>query len=211
MTEQLNITENLLNRVPNALTGVSASMLSPVDYLYVTVELFLFIATNFGNGMVIASFIHFPSIRRKLPHHWLLHLAIADLILGLVLPFHIFTFIKRDYIKNKYTPEGAEWICLSRYSSATISLTASLILLVLLAVHVLLSVQFPYKYKCNAWITPAKLHTSAALVWIFAVFYGVLPFRRFLYPEEARAQKFTYSCALAKVRSVDHQNKHQVR
>ena len=41
----------------------------PVDYIYICSEGFFFLAINLINVMVVASFIFFPSLRNKLPHH----------------------------------------------------------------------------------------------------------------------------------------------
>ncbi|OQV22759.1 hypothetical protein BV898_03196 [Hypsibius exemplaris] len=146
--------------------------LTPISSLYVILETLLFLAITFGNGMVIISFIKFPGLRQKLPHHWLLHLAIADLFLGLALPFHIFLFLTKNKLSEHI--EGTPFVCLARYGSATLSVEVSLVLLVLLALHVLLSVQYPYKY--NVWITPTKLHAMAGATWIICIAYCAIPF-----------------------------------
>ena len=139
--------------------------------MYLYIEIVLCIAICFGNGMIVASFFLFPAIRTKLPHHWLLHLAFADLLLGLSLPFHIYTFAHPESFQSF---GDAPWMCLARYASAVASLSASHVILTCLAGHILLSLKFPYKY--NAWIDPIKIHVTASCVWAFAFFYAMLPF-----------------------------------
>jgi 7 transmembrane receptor (rhodopsin family) len=172
MLRTFNMTGNSTVRVKLPARLTDALNFGSVASLYVYLELFFFVLISSGNGMVIASFFQFPALRRKLPHHWLLHLAFADLLLGLALPFHVFTFL--DQVRFERYNRDTPYMCLARYATATVSIAASLVLLVLLALHVLLSVQCPYRY--NAWMTPTKLHMIAFLAWIGCFSYGLLPF-----------------------------------
>lgn len=139
--------------------------------LYLYLEIIFFFLILLGNLLVIISFVKFPSIRKKLPHHWLLHLSLADLLLGLSLPFHVYTFLSTAQINCS---PWLAYICLARYGSAQISLGTSLCVLVGLAIHVLLSLRSPYKY--NRWISPKRVHLIATGIWIVNFACFALPF-----------------------------------
>ncbi|XP_055334685.1 histamine H2 receptor-like [Paramacrobiotus metropolitanus] len=168
----------------------------PVVEFYGIMFTVLFFFILFGNLLVIASFIKFRTIRKKLPHHWLFHLALADLLLGLSLPFHVFTFLDEyDFKKYVHIP----YMCLSRYGTAELCIGASLCFLVGLAVHILFSVKFPYKY--NLWISPFRIHVIAISIWITNFGYFLLPFLGLheYQPELTTDGKISAYCDLVKV------------
>ena len=148
------------------VTNVTSAPRTDWTNVYVTIEALLFLVICSGNALVIIAVCQFRRLR-SVTNYFLLSLAVADMLVGLVMPAHIIFYLSPHLLENCY-------LCLSRYASLMTSCNASLFSMFLVALHRYIAVLHPLHY--HVLIQPAVTRSLIAASWTFAVIFGMLPF-----------------------------------
>ena len=149
--------------------GNVTSVITPASkwtIVYVTIEALLFVVICSGNALVIVAVRQYPRLR-SVTNYFLLSLAVADLLVGLVMPIHIVFYMLPSLLDNMY-------LCLVRYATLMMSCNASLLSLLLVASDRYIAVLHPLHYHELA--QPKVTRGLIAVTWMFAVICGILPF-----------------------------------
>ncbi len=120
-----------LNIIPNTSTPTIQPTLteqltpSPTSttllIIFIVIELLLMSVICFGNILVIGAVWRAKHLQ-NFANYFILQLSIADLSVGLCLPFHIAVFVDESLLQNTY-------VCATRYATAVATLIASILCL----------------------------------------------------------------------------------
>ena len=157
-------------------TDFSVSTLSPEDmyhsadveptaYLTSALEALLAVTIVSGNFIVFLAFGR-SGRASKGQNFYILQLAIADFTLGLLLPFHIVTFVYPVILRNIY-------VCVLRFSSALFFMSASILSLLALTVDRYQAIHQPLTYKQD--LSFARRAAASSGIWIFSLLIGCIP------------------------------------
>ena len=148
------------------VTNMTSAPRTDWTNVYVTIEALLFLVICSGNALVIVAVCQYRRLR-SVTNYFLLSLAVADMLVGLVMPAHIIFYLRPELLENAY-------LCLARYASLVTSCNASLFSMFLVALHRYIAVLHPLHY--HLLIQPAVTRSLIAASWTFAVIFGMLPF-----------------------------------
>ena len=118
-----------------------------------------------GNTMIIAAVVINPSKKlRSTFNYFVVNLAVADLIVGLIsMPIGMYLHVQ-EFLKKE-----AAFRLMKKYFHFTlfVSLTASLLCLIVLSIDRYIAVTFPQKYRNN--LTWKTFWLSSFVIWIVSV------------------------------------------
>ncbi len=130
------------NEFFGSLTDNETADLTPQGYvslLTVILQVVLFFAILFGNGLVLFAITATKNLQSR-TSYFIAQLAIADILVALILPFHIALFLNRELLNNFY-------ICLLRYTTVLVAFLLSLLCLLCLTYDRLLALTYPLHYQ----------------------------------------------------------------
>ena len=135
------------------------------DYFLTVLEILLTIVILGGNILVCATFGKSERVRRA-ENFFIVQLAIADIVVGVCLPYHIFTFLQPRSMRNIY-------LCMLRYSSIFFSMCASILSLLALTADRYAAMTWPLTYQQTLSKTRQTLTTT--VIWVTSFILGFLP------------------------------------
>lgn len=112
----------------------------PSVVLWATIDGFLFFAIITGNVLTISAIGLNRRISRVVSNQFILSLAISDLFVGLVLPYHMMFYIRPDFgrVRN---------LCLARLALVSLACIASVLNIIGIAVDRFVAVIYPLHYN----------------------------------------------------------------
>ena len=152
----------MLNTTVDCIRTWSPSYLSLLTTIIVAV--FCFIIT-LGNFMIITAVVIDPLKKLRTPfNYFVVNLAVADLIIGIVSMPVAIHFHVREYLRKK-----DDFIFIRNAFSTTlfISLTASLLCLIALSVDRYIAITFAVKYSSN--LTWRKCWIGSFTIWLLSL------------------------------------------
>ena len=134
---------------------------------YITSVLQALLAVTIVSGNFIMFLVFGRSGRAsRVQHFYIVQLAIADFTVGLLLPFHIVTFVYPVILRNIY-------VCIFRFSSALVVMCASVLSLLALTADRYQAIHQPLTYKQHLSFTRRAAASSG--IWIFSLLAGFIP------------------------------------
>ena len=124
----------------------------------VPVELILGTFICFGNILVIAAFAQFNFLQ-TFNNYLVLNLAVADLLIGILIPAHIFLFI--------LPLQNTKYLCLTVIFLISLSSGMSLLSLMAIAIERTIKVFFPLTYY-NI-LTERRINGSLGCMWLTVI------------------------------------------
>ena len=123
------------------------------------IMLLVAILTIFGNLIVILCFIKFKHIRTN-NNYYILSLSIADLLIGIIIPFYAHKTLNNGYWHFGFT-FCRLWLVIDYVAG-----TASVLQIVVISLDRFVSVVYPFKYR--QWSNRKIIFFNIFLVWIIA-------------------------------------------
>lgn len=131
----------------------------------VSLQLTMMVAVLFGNILVIIATLKFSSLW-NVTGVFVCNLAVADVFMGLVLPFQVVFFFQPEMEKNKY-------LCLLRFLLVSFSCKASIYSLACTVVDRYLAIVHPFKYLHI--MTFKTAYILVATVWFVDIAVTIIP------------------------------------
>lgn len=153
-----NITSNNVSSTSNNFNLVTAVSLA-------TLQLVLMFIICFGNGLTIAAVFKFHWLQ-TLTNMFVTSLAVADFLMGAVLPFHAVLFLYPSLLNEKY-------VCLLRYCTILLPGNASLMNLLFIAVDRYIAIIYPLHYF--QMITPTRNIIILVIIWTYCTVMSYMP------------------------------------
>ncbi|XP_071106598.1 adenosine receptor A3-like [Haliotis cracherodii] len=142
--------------------------LNVVDAVVIVVQLLLSVVIIGGNVLTILAVKRTPRLH-TVPNIYVVSLAFADLIVGIVLPLYavkMFPGMEDLYNHNKY-------LCLSHPVVLIVSAGCSMVSMVQISVDRLIYIVYPLRYEYIA--TARRARIVIGTTWAVCLFYGTLP------------------------------------
>ncbi|XP_013413721.2 adenosine receptor A2b [Lingula anatina] len=137
-----------------------------LQYVNIVFRSILTLCICFGNIMVIAAIQRSPALK-NVPNHFIMHLAIADLSVGVTMPFYIASTAQPALVTNIY-------LCILRYCGIGVTAMASVLCLLSIAVDRYTAIVYPLRY--NAIMTLSRARRLTVVIWVMSfVLYLVIP------------------------------------
>ncbi|ESP01371.1 hypothetical protein LOTGIDRAFT_157548 [Lottia gigantea] len=155
-------TTNLTNTV------VESNELSLDNIFFIIINIILMVFICPGNILTIVAVWRTP-ILRTVPNMYVVSLAVADLLAGMVLPMQILNFIPA----LKTTLSVSKYFCLFRHVTFFVSVTASVISMVNIAFDRAFYIGYPFKYEMYS--TAVKTGCFITFTWTFSALLGSIP------------------------------------
>lgn len=108
--------------------------------LWATIDGFLFLAVVTGNLLTISAIVLSRKMSRVVSNHFILSLAISDLFVGLVIPYHMMFYIRPDFGKVRY-------LCLTKLALVSLACIASLLNIIGIAIDRFVAIIYPLHYN----------------------------------------------------------------
>ncbi|XP_041364152.1 histamine H2 receptor-like [Gigantopelta aegis] len=147
-------------------TEIKDSILSDTLQMAVTIVLLVYICTV--NTLTLAT-VRLNKTLWTVPNMYIVSLAVADLLTGLTVSFHVMHFIP----EVKWMLDQNKYLRLFRHSLFFIMLGGSLTNMVLVAFDRWACITFPFEYQRLATIPKAGILIMFG--WIFSIFFGTVP------------------------------------
>ncbi|XP_014777813.1 trace amine-associated receptor 2 [Octopus bimaculoides] len=119
----------------------------------------------FGNGTVVISIIRYQHLRTP-TNHFVLTLALTDIMLALSLPYHTVSYVHPFLTKQKYA-------CLWRYISYLLPCGTSQTHVLAITLDRYLSVVHPLHY--SSLMSTKKVFIISGLLWLYSSALGFVP------------------------------------
>ena len=133
--------------------------------LVMSLQLVLMVAILVGNTLVIVTLYKIKALR-DITGIFVGNLAVADLIIGLTLPYEMMFFVFPSLARNKNA-------CLSRFSMVCFSCNASLYSLVCTVVDRYIAIVYPPRY--TDILTRYTAYKMVTLIWMIDLTVTILP------------------------------------
>ncbi|XP_067671422.1 adenosine receptor A3-like [Haliotis asinina] len=146
----------------------SGNGLNVVNAVVIVIQMLIATVIIGGNILTILAVKRTPRLH-TVPNMYVVSLAVADLIVGLVLPFYamkMFPGLENLYNENKY-------LCLSHPVLLIVSAGSSIVSMVLISVDRLIYIVCPLRYEHIA--TARRARIIIGTTWCICIFYGTLP------------------------------------
>ncbi|XP_046582894.1 adenosine receptor A3-like [Haliotis rubra] len=146
----------------------SGSGLNVVDAVVIVMQILMAVVIIGGNVLTILAVKRTPRLH-TVPNMYVVSLAVADLIVGIVLPFYaikMFPGMENLYNQNKY-------LCLSHPVLLIVSAGCSIVSMVVISVDRLIYIVRPLRYEYIA--TARRARIIIGTTWCGCIFYGTLP------------------------------------
>lgn len=165
--------------ISNTSSSSSSSNLSLISGT-ISFEALLMIGICFGNGLVIASFFRFRRLQ-TIANYFILNLACADFIVGIIMPFHIAVFAYPELAQNIY-------VCTFRYSSIIQAAHTSILLLLAVASERYIAIIHSLHY--HQYVTERRAVVLIIAIWIYTMTFSFF-FPLFWFNDWKEVQKKT--------------------
>ena len=133
--------------------------------LSIVIQIVLFFIIIFGNSLVIHAVRRARHLQTR-TNYFIVQLAIADILVAVVFPFHIALFLRRDLMDNIH-------ICMLRYTTVLATVTLSVLCLMCMTYDRLLALLHPIHYHLK--MTKTKFRIMSVTTWFLAFGFGFLP------------------------------------
>lgn len=163
MTNNATVTFNSSFSSSDVAVSTRISVFAIVMVSFQIVLLILIIA---GNVLVLVA-IHKIRALRDITGIFVGNLALADLIIGITLPFQVLFFFYPDLAKNKY-------VCMSRFLIVSFSCNASIFSLTCTVVDRYVAIVYPLRYPDI--MTKTSAFVMVAAIWILDIALTIVPF-----------------------------------
>ena len=173
---QTNITLQNYNEVLDQMPHISACLENKVfKTVTLIVTIVTFISTLFGNLLVIIAHFRFKEFHKHVIHKFILHVALADLVLLYVLVTYPLELVYPSLFRKPY-------VCLTRSIFASISLSASITNLSLISTDRFVAVIFPLTHLVESkkkW----RVNVLILSVWVGSIVTGVIVIKENMFVE----------------------------
>ena len=167
------VASNLWNESPVNNTTLSPNTTDDnnfrsTDYVMimsVVIQIVMFFVIIFGNSLVIHAVRRAKHLQTR-TNYFIVQLAIADILVAAVLPFHIALFLYHNLLDNIY-------VCLLRYTSVLATVLLSVLCLLCMTYDRLLALLYPIHYQLKMTKTTFRVMSSIARVTAFGT--GFIP------------------------------------
>ena len=116
-----------------------------------------------GNFLVVLGYYKFSHLQ-TMTNTFIVHLAVADLLVGICLPYHIYVFLQPQILRNEYA-------CLFRYASMIVPQDSSVSCLILLTFDRYMSIAKPYSYMYI--MTSKRVMAVFTFLWLMCLTSGL--------------------------------------
>ena len=136
-----------------------------ISTLAIVVQVVMFIVIIFGNSLVIHAVRTAKHLQAR-TNYFIVQLAIADILVAVILPFHIALFLYRDLLNDIN-------ICLLRYCTVLATVALSVMSLLSMTYDRLLSLLYPIHYQLK--MTKTKFIVLSITSWVVSFVSGFTP------------------------------------
>ncbi|XP_013421163.1 alpha-2B adrenergic receptor [Lingula anatina] len=141
------------------LTDIGTGESTNNDYVNTGVRVALIFPICFGNSLVIAAIRRTSSLRNP-AHYLVMHLAIADMIVGLLVLVYI-------PLKVQNALDTYVYVCVFSFSSIVTTAMASTLFLLSIAVDRYISIASPLRY--TIMMTSSRVHRASIAIWLISI------------------------------------------
>ena len=139
----------------------------PEGYFLFVLMLLMGVFVLVGNALTVTAIVTTPDLNTQ-ANGYILHLAIADGIVGVAALWWAFKYVDL----TRFAFDEFKYVCVSGYVLATIPTSQSLLTLSLMAFDRLIYVERPYLYMRR--FTERLSKTFIACSWVVSIVYGIL-------------------------------------
>ena len=139
---------------------------SYVTIISVVIQVVMFFVILFGNSLVIHAVRRAKHLQTR-TNYFIVQLAIADILVAAILPFHIILFLYHHLLDNIY-------LCLLRYVTVLATVLLSILCLLCMTYDRLLALLYPLHYQLK--MTKTTFRIISAITWTLAFGSGSVPF-----------------------------------
>ncbi len=138
--------------------------LSGIHIFSTVIEVVFFLLIGFGNILVILAVIRSDALK-TMTNYFIVQLAVADLLVSAIMPFHIMIFLHRPLLNTMY-------VCVLRYTTILFSQAISLVCLLAMTFDRFVVITFPLRY--HAIMTTTRFAYISVLIWLSAFIFAFL-------------------------------------
>lgn len=155
-----------MNETETNYTESSRSSSLPVAaQITIALQIITMLIITFGNILVILAYRKFKELQ-TVTGKFIMNLAVADLILGVTLPFQVAFFYERNLSRFWFT-------CLMRYEQIIFTSLLSLLSLSFTVVDRYIAIIYPLRY--HALMTDTVANLCILFTWCYAIILGFMP------------------------------------
>lgn len=166
----MNISAENGSGLPN-IAGSEDHQITLFAKVMASLQLIMMVAIQTGNTLVIIATIKFSALRNA-TGLFVCNLAIADLIMGFVLPFQVMFWFQPGLVKNDYA-------CLFRFLLVSFSVRASIYSLACTVVDRYVAIAYPLRY--TEVMTFKLACILLTVVWLVSISISMIPIVGFEY------------------------------
>ncbi|ESP01372.1 hypothetical protein LOTGIDRAFT_157549 [Lottia gigantea] len=136
--------------------------------IIVCIEMLIMFIICAGNTLTFTAIWKTPRLQ-TVPNQYIMSLACADLLVGLILPYQValhFPGVQEIFDKNKY-------LCLGRHCAFYVSLGQTIQTITAIAIDRAVCIGSPLKYKTTASMKRTRI--LIFITWITAILFGTIP------------------------------------
>lgn len=155
----------VLNDSVTQTATLPSTELSVLEIVMISVQLIFMVVIICSNSLVLVALCRFYSLR-DITGIFVANLAVADLIIGLAMPFQVASIIHKEINLNKN-------LCLLRYLVITFACNASIYSLVCTVVDRLIAISYPLRY--TQIMTKQKALGLVVVIWTTNTLFQSIP------------------------------------
>ncbi|XP_050447150.1 5-hydroxytryptamine receptor 1 [Cataglyphis hispanica] len=134
--------------------------------IWIFVDSFLFIVIVSGNVLTILAIAWARKLRNVISNYFILNLAVADLLVGVTLPYHLAFYVDQSLNSNKT-------LCISLFVIIGLACGGSICNLIAIAIDRYIAIVYPLRY--NAYATRKRVLIIIAIIWTFVISVYSIP------------------------------------
>lgn len=136
------------------------------ERIWIFVDSFLFIVIVSGNVLTILAIALARKLRNVISNYFILNLAVADLLVGITLPYHLAFYVDQSLNNNKT-------LCISLFVIIGLACGGSICNLIAIAIDRYIAIVYPLSY--NAYATRKRVLMIIAITWTFVISVYSIP------------------------------------
>jgi len=163
-----NIIEMSVINISNGLSNLSKGSIDyeEMKYFWIFIESFLFIVIVLGNALTILAIMWSRRLRNVISNYFILNLAASDLMVGLMLPYHLAFYVEHELNYDKP-------ICILRFVIFNLGCTGSICNLIVIAIDRYIGILHPLNY--NVYATQKYVLLIIVITWIYTMSISSIP------------------------------------
>ena len=156
---------NTTTRPTNTTDDNNLTSTDHVMIISVVIQVVMFFVIIFGNSLVIHAVRRAKHLQTQ-TNYFIVQLAIADILVAAILPFHILLFLYHNLPNNIY-------LCQLRYFTVLATVLLSILCLLSMTYDRLLALLYPIHYQLK--MTKKTFRIISAITWATAFGTGFIP------------------------------------